>query len=527
MNTIEHDAGAMHSPELAMAGNGFPPEDSTVPMVAATSIIDTTDMERAREAIEQNPLYQGILLDPPHTPAELPEYTLLITGDNTLQLEGRTATLTNDQVFVLNLLLINRGKFLKRGDFITAGFRAGSRSEGSKDSLLARARKQLTKLEFSELGPVVTTAGETARDKCYGLDPRVVFDDQRETSEAVSVKDMSQYEYPNAHTTASITDSKRGGQSRMPKGAPKVVDPTDPVRLYLDEIGRTPLLTRDDEIRLAQVRDRGIAAQQKLAKLDSELHGTQRAELLREITEGDEAKKRFIEANLRLAVSVAKKFQASGVPLLDLIQFGNDGLMHAVDKFEWQRGFKFSTYATWWIRQAIGRGIAKELRLIQLPINLHEKVGRLRREIIALENTLNREPTVDDIAASLHMTPGEVSQLLALEPAMQFIDAPLSEDSSSTHADMIADPRSAEGYEGVEQDFVRQALVKALSYLDQRERDVLSIRFGLDDGQPKSLEAASEILRLNRESIRQAERRGLAKLRHPAFPTSKLLEAML
>ncbi len=244
-------------------------------------------------------------------------------------------------------------------------------------------------------------------------------------------------------------------------------DDEDLVRLYLTDIGQYPLLTKDDEVRLAQDIDRGVAARAELASGVPLSAGAKR-DLRRAGRRGEESERTFVQSNLRLVVSIAKKYQASGLPLLDLIQEGNLGLMHAVEKFDWRKGFKFSTYATWWIRQAITRGIANTGRTIRLPVHAGDTLARLQKARSRLELRFGRPATIAELAEDTEL-PEEIEKLLAP--------------------------------------------------LDERERQILALRFGLDRGEPRTLEEVGEHFNLTRERIRQIEARAMSKLRHPSADT--------
>jgi RNA polymerase sigma factor (sigma-70 family) len=259
---------------------------------------------------------------------------------------------------------------------------------------------------------------------------------------------------------------------------------TDLFRLYLDEVGRHPLLTKEDEIELSQAYEAGLDAQLKLADTDPD--DPARPDLEAIATRGEWARRKMIESNLRLVVSIARRFSATGLPLGDLVQEGNLGLLRAVEKFDWRKGFKFSTYATWWIRQAIARGAAdRGARAIRLPVHVDEQVGRLRRTQTRLHELLGREPTDDELADELEMSTNKIIRLKDTARAVTSLDAPVGEDGA------------------------------ALNALPARERQVLILRFGLDSGTPRTLEEVGAVMGFSRERARQVERDALASLRSP------------
>jgi RNA polymerase sigma factor (sigma-70 family) len=294
-------------------------------------------------------------------------------------------------------------------------------------------------------------------------------------------------------------------------------DDPDLVRLYLDDAGQYPLLTKDDEARLAQQIEAGGEARGRLDDPAAKHTAADRRALRRSVRTGDEAHLTFVRSNLRLVVSIAKRYQASGVPLLDLIQEGNLGLIHAVDKFDYRKGFKFSTYATWWIRQAISRGIANTGRTIRLPVHAGDNLVRLTKARSMLELRLGRQPTHAELAVELVTTGEKVREtsLIAAEPLS--LEQPLSHDGDGVLGDMVEDRGAATPYEAAAAAMLPAEVEKLLLGLDERERRILSLRFGLDRGEPRTLEEVGLHFDLTRERIRQIEARAMSKLRHPAF----------
>jgi RNA polymerase sigma factor (sigma-70 family) len=286
----------------------------------------------------------------------------------------------------------------------------------------------------------------------------------------------------------------------------------DLVRLYLDDIGRHALLTGDDEVCLAQEIERGNAAREALASC-GRLTADEAEELRRAVRLGDGAGQTLVQSNLRWVVSIAKKYQTSGVPLLDLIQEGNLGLMHAVEKFDWRRGFKFSTYATWWIRQAIMRGITNTGRVIRLPVQASNTLSRVQRARWRMELKLGRPPTSIELAAELEMPEPKVAVALQFPSEPLSLSAPLSESSDAELADIVEDRSVESPFEGAATALLPAEIEKLLAPLDARERQILRLRFGLDRGEPRTLSEVGECFSLTRERIRQIETRAMAKLR--------------
>ena len=284
----------------------------------------------------------------------------------------------------------------------------------------------------------------------------------------------------------------------------------DLVRVYLDEIGRHELLTKDDEARLAQDIDAGREARAKLDE-PGRIKRNDRRKLEEAALRGEAARREFIQSNLRLVVSIAKKYQASGLPLLDLVQEGNLGLMHAVEKFDWRKGFKFSTYATWWIRQAVQRGVANKARTIRIPVHVVEreqKVARTERELLA---KLGYEPSVEEIAKVSKLPVTQVREVKSAAKAVASTDAPIGSDGDSSFGDLFAagGPTTEDEVEvTMRTDAVRRAVAK----LPERQRDVISLRFGLAGGEPTSLEQIGKELGITRERVRQIEADALRRL---------------
>ncbi|MFM7225061.1 MAG: RNA polymerase sigma factor RpoD/SigA [Actinomycetota bacterium] len=295
-------------------------------------------------------------------------------------------------------------------------------------------------------------------------------------------------------------------------------DEEDLVRLYLTDIGQYPLLTKEDEVRLAQEIEEGKAAEGALLAAKT-TKKTKRRDPRRVARTGEKAQQRFVQSNLRLVVSIAKKYQASGLPLLDLIQEGNLGLIHAVEKFDWRKGFKFSTYATWWIRQAITRGIANTGRTIRLPVHAGDTLARLQKARSRLELTLGRQATLAELAAEVDLPEDRVSEALRFASEPVSLSEPLREDGDAELGDVVEDRSAESPFEMAATALLADEIEKLLAPLDERERQILALRFGLDRGEPRTLEEVGEFFNLTRERIRQIEARAMSKLRHPSSDT--------
>jgi RNA polymerase sigma factor (sigma-70 family) len=288
---------------------------------------------------------------------------------------------------------------------------------------------------------------------------------------------------------------------------------TDSFRLYLDEVGRHPLLTKEDEVELSQAYEAGLAARAKLKDLPPDDKDRVALQVTADL--GERARRKMIESNLRLVVSIARRFSATGLPLGDLVQEGNLGLLRAVEKFDWRKGFKFSTYATWWIRQAIARGAAdRGARAIRLPVHVDEQVGRLRRTQTRLHEVLGREATVEELCEELDMPLDKVHRLLDTAQAITSLDTPIGDDGAALQ-DFLEDSSAIGPDELAVEAVGREALEQVLGALPERERQVLILRFGLDSGTPRTLEEVGAIMGFSRERARQVERDALASLRSP------------
>ena len=289
----------------------------------------------------------------------------------------------------------------------------------------------------------------------------------------------------------------------------------DLVRLYLDGIGKYPLLTKDDEVTLARAIEAGRAAAAELAA-PGRVAAARARELRRAVRAGEVATEAFVNANLRLVVSIAKKYQSADMPLLDLIQEGNLGLIHAVEKFDWRKGFKFSTYATWWIRQAIGRGIDNSSRTIRLPVHAGDQIRRLLRVRSQMEGEMGRLPTAAELAGVMQLPEGLVTELLQYGAEPVSLETPIGSEGDTELADIVADFSAPTPFDVVSQSLLPSEIDKLLAPLDDREKEILRLRYGLDRGEPRTLEEVGAALELTRERIRQIERTALSKLRHPS-----------
>jgi RNA polymerase primary sigma factor len=298
----------------------------------------------------------------------------------------------------------------------------------------------------------------------------------------------------------------------------------DLTRRYLSELGSYPLLTAEQEVELAKAIEVGKAAEMELAT--GEVTRSRRAALEREMVAAETARRTFIQSNLRLVVSIAKRYQGTGMTLLDLIQEGNLGLMRAVEKFDHRKGFKFSTYATWWIRQSIGRGIADKGRTIRLPSHLVDTMAVLSKASSTMLKTLGREPTPAELSAETGVPEERVRVALRAAPDLVSLSASIGDDDAEL-GDMLADDNAEAPFEAAALSLARGDLQLLLDYLNPREREILSLRFGLHGDEPLTLDEVGRRFNVTRERIRQIEAKALTKLRHPCSARHRRLVSSL
>ena len=293
----------------------------------------------------------------------------------------------------------------------------------------------------------------------------------------------------------------------------------DPVRMYLKEIGKVNLLSSEEEIELAQAMDAGNAAKSQMEELEAageEIPDEVRTELNRAIKKGERAKQRLAEANLRLVVSIAKRYVGRGMQFLDLIQEGNLGLIKAVEKFDYTKGYKFSTYATWWIRQAITRAIADQARTIRIPVHMVETINKVIRVSRQLLQELGHDPSPEEIAEEMGMPVDKVRDILKIAQEPVSLETPIGEEEDSHLGDFIPDEDASEPSEAASFSLLREQLMTVLDTLTPREKKVLELRFGIVDGRTRTLEEVGKEFNVTRERIRQIEAKALRKLRHPS-----------
>ena len=351
------------------------------------------------------------------------------------------------------------------------------------------------------------------------------FDKILETLEVNGIVQISPEEdIPDDEVT--LTEEDEVDVENIDLSVPDGISIEDPVRMYLKEIGKVPLLSAEEEITLAQTMEAGAEAAEKIAAIEEQLEtaeGEEREELEKQkkelnyiVLDGEDAKKKLAEANLRLVVSIAKRYVGRGMLFLDLIQEGNLGLIKAVEKFDYRKGYKFSTYATWWIRQAITRAIADQARTIRIPVHMVETINKLIRVSRQLLQELSREPLPEEIAQVMNMPVDRVREILKISQEPVSLETPIGEEEDSHLGDFIQDDNVPVPADAAAFTLLKEQLVEVLGTLTEREQKVLRLRFGLDDGRARTLEEVGKVFNVTRERIRQIEAKALRKLRHPS-----------
>ena len=380
--------------------------------------------------------------------------------------------------------------------------------------LLALAKKKKNMLEYQEISDFFADMQLEAEQfdkildflEANNIDVLRITDDDSDDEILLDVDDEDEIEV-----------------EKIDLSVPDGVSIEDPVRMYLKEIGKVPLLSAEEEIELAKNMEAGAVAKEKIAILKSREENATEEELAeikeeiknlqKDLDAGDEAKKRLAEANLRLVVSIAKRYVGRGMLFLDLIQEGNLGLIKAVEKFDYRKGYKFSTYATWWIRQAITRAIADQARTIRIPVHMVETINKLIRVSRQLLQELGREPSPEEIAAEMNMPVERVREILKISQEPVSLETPIGEEEDSHLGDFIQDDHVPVPAEAAAFTMLQEQLEEVLSTLSERESKVLRLRFGLDDGRARTLEEVGKEFNVTRERIRQIEAKALRKLK--------------
>ena len=383
--------------------------------------------------------------------------------------------------------------------------------------LLALAKKKKNMLEYQEISDFFADMQLEAEQfdkildflEANNIDVLRITDDDSDDEILLDVDDEDEIEV-----------------EKIDLSVPDGVSIEDPVRMYLKEIGKVPLLSAEEEIELAKNMEAGAVAKEKIAILKSREENATEEELAeikeeiknlqKDLDAGDEAKKRLAEANLRLVVSIAKRYVGRGMLFLDLIQEGNLGLIKAVEKFDYRKGYKFSTYATWWIRQAITRAIADQARTIRIPVHMIETNNKLIRDSRQLLQELGREPSPEEIAAEMNMPVERVREILKISQEPVSLETPIGEEEDSHLGDFIQDDNVPVPADAAAFTLLKEQLEEVLGTLTEREQKVLTLRFGLEDGRARTLEEVGKEFNVTRERIRQIEAKALRKLRHPS-----------
>ena len=359
--------------------------------------------------------------------------------------------------------------------------------EELKKKLIARGKVRST-LTYEEINLAFDALDDVNPDEIDGLFEEI-------TAAGIEIVDEQKEEKPEGEA------EEEAPEAVVPDG----LSLDDPVRMYLKEIGRVPLLSMEQEKSLAMRIEAGTLELSKNGTADPFL-----------VSDGDEAKRQLTEANLRLVVSIAKKYVGRGMLFLDLIQEGNLGLIRAVEKFDYRKGYKFSTYATWWIRQAITRALADQARTIRIPVHMVETINRLIKVSRQLLQELGREPSVEEIAEAMALTPEKVREVMKISQEPISLETPIGEEEDSHLGDFIEDQEAVAPAEAASVMLLKEKMQDVLQNLTDRERKVLVLRFGLEDGHQRTLEEVGQEFGVTRERIRQIEAKALRKLRHPS-----------
>lgn len=390
------------------------------------------------------------------------------------------------------------------------------------NALLAYAKKKNV-LEYDDISAYFEDLNLDDEEMDHVLDEL-----ERAGVDVLRISEEVDEDLPDDEELRSTEEEEEPDMENIDLSVPEGISIEDPVRMYLKEIGKVPLLTADQEIDLAQKIEAGELAtrvlaagkQKKQPHLDKEqekiLEGKSEEDLQEMVAYGEDAKKKLAEANLRLVVSIAKRYVGRGMLFLDLIQEGNLGLIKAVEKFDFRKGFKFSTYATWWIRQAITRAIADQARTIRIPVHMVETINKLIRISRQLLQELGREPTPEEIAEQMNIPVGRVREILKISQEPVSLETPIGEEEDSHLGDFIQDDNVPVPADAAAFMLLKEQLVEVLSTLTDREQKVLRLRFGLDDGRARTLEEVGKEFNVTRERIRQIEAKALRKLRHPS-----------
>ena len=417
--------------------------------------------------------------------------------------------------------------------------RGGTGTKVTEDDIqIALADIDVTDEELSDLYDAVRAKGIdiTSADKADALvgleddDLDVLDDDLGDDDDGLGVDDDDD-ENAEARMEARVANEvlratpktrtrKRSSRARARRQDTSTVMLTgDPVRMYLKEIGKVDLLTAEEEVNLAMKIEAGTEAAERLEAAEAgeiELTRAEQRRLMRIEQVGLEAKQALISANLRLTVSIAKRYVGRGMLFLDLIQEGNLGLIRAVEKFDYTKGFKFSTYATWWIRQAITRAIADQARTIRIPVHMVETINKLFRVERQLLQDIGHDPSDEEVAAAMGMTPERVREVRKMSEEPVSLETPIGEEEDSQLGDFVPDEGAVVPFDAASASLLRDAIKLTLNTLPERERRVIVLRFGLEDGSPRTLEDVGQMFGVTRERIRQIESKTLARLRHPS-----------
>lgn len=449
-----------------------------------------------------------------------PEMQLLLRGARIVETDRGVTELSPGADFLLRSLLRNRD-WTTRGDIYADGFEPDLPEDQQKALRFAWARRKLSTVTFGPDQQSVLMIDDTGEVPEYRLHNSLTV--SFEPKAVVGANKLPRSGRAGRGSGGPTGSGYRGRRSNKQEDAEQ-----DPVRIYLNQIGAVELITKAEEERLAKIIEKGVEAATRVELAESDptqkLSTSEYSKLQIAIQEGEAARETFTKANLRLVVSIAKRYQASGLPLLDLIQEGNMGLMHAIEKFDYRKGFKFSTYATWWIRQAITRGVANTGRTIRVPVHAGDLLGNIYKARLHIEATNGYGPiSPEDIAVELGVPVAKVIDAMLFEHEPLSLDDHIKEDADVTLGGVVASKEAGTEEQAMEH-LLPDEIARMLGNLDQRERGIVVLRFGLEDGESRSLEEIGKQFSLTRERVRQIEARALAKLRHPSgFGETRLM----
>lgn len=485
--------------------------------VSFASTAEKLELEPAAEppVLHAVPDGQPPAAGPTYPVGEVPVGLLVFRGNNVIETDQEVTALTPRASFLLDCLRsVHRLDPLSRSEIFAKGFAAEVAVDSTREGQFSRAKNELIEVVYGpDKTSIIPDPGSRGNAK-YAIDSRLeLVDDPAEIEPKPAVKVKAKPAPMNLKAVVENVAQPRVKSMPRPKAKTDSAPNEDNVHMYLTEIGQYQLLKKEDEIRLAKKIEAGLVAEQRLQ--ETGLSANDKRQLRRQVRDGDRAKNEFIKSNLRLVVATAKKYQ-NAIELLDAIQFGNLGLIHAVEKFDWRKGFKFSTYGTWWIKQAITRGIANTSRSIRLPVHAHDIAYKAFSAELELEQLLGRSPTVKELADKTGLSVSKIRDIYDYIKSPESLNQTFGENDELERGDRIEDRQSRAPDIEAEASLLPDALKEALSHLPPRLAQVVELRFGLDGVTGRSLQDVGDVLGVTRETARKLESQAFARLRHPA-----------